>query len=174
MYVHKNHRLSKIVNPINFRTPYRHVPLINGKEIDLYKLYWTVTAHGGWEKVNSKAGWDDLLTCFDLSESTAHGAQAIKHLYLRYLDPYEKAHFLTDDDKDEDGGNFFDNDDFVVETPRYGRGSRRSFGVNQSGSINHSAIFDSSRSQLANVPLSYNHHQHRVPDENRARLGKSV
>ena len=34
------------------RTPYRNVPLIGGEEVDLYKLYWLVTAHGGWEKVS--------------------------------------------------------------------------------------------------------------------------
>jgi len=34
-----------------FRTPFRKVPKINGREIDLYLLYVLVTAHGGWMKV---------------------------------------------------------------------------------------------------------------------------
>ena len=38
---------------LNFRTSYKLAPSINGKEIDLYLLYWLVTAQGGWEKVRS-------------------------------------------------------------------------------------------------------------------------
>lgn len=33
------------------RTPFRKIPHVEGKEIDLYLLYWLVTAQGGWEKV---------------------------------------------------------------------------------------------------------------------------
>lgn len=35
-----------------FRTGFKHIPCINGKEIDLYLLYWLVTAQGGWERVS--------------------------------------------------------------------------------------------------------------------------
>jgi hypothetical protein len=34
------------------RTPFRNVPSIGGKEIDLYLLYWLVTSQGGWERVS--------------------------------------------------------------------------------------------------------------------------
>ena len=34
-----------------FRTGFKHIPCILGKEIDLYLLYWLVTSQGGWEKV---------------------------------------------------------------------------------------------------------------------------
>ena len=34
-----------------FRTSFKLAPSINGKEIDLYLLYWLVTAQGGWERV---------------------------------------------------------------------------------------------------------------------------
>ena len=36
-----------------FRTPFKHVPSVEGKEIDLYLLYWLVTAQGGFEKVST-------------------------------------------------------------------------------------------------------------------------
>ena len=36
-----------------FRTPFKHVPSVEGKEIDLYLLYWLVTAQGGFEKVSN-------------------------------------------------------------------------------------------------------------------------
>ena len=35
------------------------MPCINGREIDLYLLYWLVTAQGGWERV-SEACSDDM------------------------------------------------------------------------------------------------------------------
>ena len=35
------------------------MPCINGREIDLYLLYWLVTAQGGWERV-SDACSDDM------------------------------------------------------------------------------------------------------------------
>ena len=38
---------------LKFRTIFRHIPCINGHEIDLYLLYWLVTAQGGWEKVKT-------------------------------------------------------------------------------------------------------------------------
>jgi hypothetical protein len=34
-----------------FRTSFKHIPKLNGVEIDLFLLYWLVTAQGGWEKV---------------------------------------------------------------------------------------------------------------------------
>ncbi len=36
-----------------FRTSFKHIPKLNGKELDLYLLYWLVTAQGGWEKVRA-------------------------------------------------------------------------------------------------------------------------
>ncbi len=34
------------------RSSFKSVPCVEGKEIDLYLLYWLVTAQGGWEKVS--------------------------------------------------------------------------------------------------------------------------
>ena len=42
---------SKIQYHLNFRTSFKLAPSINGREIDLYLLYWLVTAQGGWERV---------------------------------------------------------------------------------------------------------------------------
>ena len=36
----------------HFRTSFRKLPCVEGQEIDLYLLYWLVTAQGGWEKVS--------------------------------------------------------------------------------------------------------------------------
>ncbi|XP_059079152.1 AT-rich interactive domain-containing protein 2-like [Tigriopus californicus] len=122
-------------------TPYRHLPTIDGLEIDLYKLYWVVTASGGWEKVNSRVGWEEIVTLFELPESTANAALALKHTYLRFLDAYEKLHFLGEE---EDGDDHWYNDEEDSRTRR-----------------------QKVQKITSSVPLSYNHQQHQVPDDHR-------
>jgi AT-rich interactive domain-containing protein 2 len=89
----------------NKGTPFKNTPTIDGKDVDLYLLYWLVTAKGGWEKVNRKSAWDELLECFEIPDSTVNGAILLKQTYLRYLDTYEKIHYLGEDgdDGDDDG-----------------------------------------------------------------------
>ena len=55
-----------LINLYYFRTSFRHLPSLNGKEIDLYLLYWLVTAQGGWEKVNNfiKRKWKRCFYTF--------------------------------------------------------------------------------------------------------------
>ena len=36
----------------NSRTPFKQTPSVEGQQIDLYLLYWLVTAQGGFEKVS--------------------------------------------------------------------------------------------------------------------------
>ena len=98
-----------------------------------------------------KSGWEELVPLFGLSESTANGALALKHTYLRYLDTYEKDHFLGDDGDETDGFNY-DND----ETSRHGGGGR-GLGRHGAGGGRGAAI--------TTVPLRYNHQQHNIPDE---------
>ena len=47
-------------------------------------------------QINNKGTWDDLLTCFDIDESTLNAALGLKQVYLRYLEPYEKIHFQVE------------------------------------------------------------------------------
>eukprot|EP00096_Caligus_rogercresseyi_P011305 TRINITY_DN4406_c0_g2_i1.p1 TRINITY_DN4406_c0_g2~~TRINITY_DN4406_c0_g2_i1.p1 ORF type:complete len:1235 (+),score=353.21 TRINITY_DN4406_c0_g2_i1:632-4336(+) len=129
-------------------SPFRRLPSINGEEVDLYHLYWVVTAHGGWEKVNSRNGWEEFLECFDLGDGTANAALGLKQIYLRYLDAYEKIHFLGEEEDREDD---WYNDE---EDSR----SRR-----QKAQKIH-----------ASVPLSYNHGQHLVNDTLRSYYGFST
>ncbi|QQP48810.1 Uncharacterized protein FKW44_009240 [Caligus rogercresseyi] len=114
-------------------SPFRRLPSINGEEVDLYHLYWVVTAHGGWKRL---AGCERFLECFDLGDGTANAALGLKQIYLRYLDAYEKIHFLGEEEDREDD---WYNDE---EDSR----SRR-----QKAQKIH-----------ASVPLSYNHGQHLV------------
>jgi len=129
-------------------TSYKHVPQINGKEIDLYLLYWLVTAQGGWERVNNKNGWDDLLESFDLPASTCNGSLALKQTYLRYLDTYEKYYFLGEEEEDE-SNPYFDEEDSRARRERQ-------------------------RRIVQNVPTTYNESQHRVTDNLRSHYGLST
>ncbi|KAI5733005.1 hypothetical protein M8J76_006582 [Diaphorina citri] len=123
-------------------TPCRHVPKIGGKEIDLYLLYCLVTSNGGWVKVNSRNQWNSLLKEFHLPKHCVNVSVALKQIYLRYLDKYEKAHFLgethnaIEDDEDTGGG-------------RHKRWSNV-------------------RNAQPTVPLAYNHSQHQITDSVRA------
>ncbi|XP_065347781.1 AT-rich interactive domain-containing protein 2 isoform X7 [Cloeon dipterum] len=84
-------------------TPFRQIPRLHGHEVDLYLLYVLVTAHGGWEKVNQRAEWDTLLEQFSLSSLCVNGGVALKQIYIRYLERYERVHFMGEvADQDED------------------------------------------------------------------------
>lgn len=90
-----------------FSTPYFGNPKINGKEIDLYKLFVEMTNLGGWEKVNRRHDWDELLENIGFPKSCVNAAVAIKYIYIRYLSRYEKQHIRDEviervDEDDED------------------------------------------------------------------------
>ncbi|XP_050521717.1 AT-rich interactive domain-containing protein 2 isoform X2 [Daktulosphaira vitifoliae] len=125
-------------------TPSRAPPKINGHEIDLYLLYVLVTAQGGWVKVNQRNDWKNLLENFNLNSSCVNAEVALKQIYLRYLDRYEKINFLGET------GSIAGDDD---EDSRHKKWSARA---------------------LHSVPLVYNHHQHSVTDQVRTFHGLST
>ncbi|XP_075234354.1 brahma associated protein 170kD isoform X2 [Lycorma delicatula] len=125
-------------------TPIKRPPKINGYEIDLYLLYVLVTGRGGWLKVNSKNEWDLIQESFRIPRHCVNSCVALKQIYLRYLDRYEKVHFLG-----EVGERSNDDD----EDSRHRRWSARA---------------------LHSVPLTYNYTQHNVPDSLRSYNGLSV
>ncbi|XP_068209040.1 AT-rich interactive domain-containing protein 2 isoform X3 [Palaemon carinicauda] len=129
-------------------TPFRRLPRINGKGVDLYLLYVVVTARGGWQKVNARAEWEDILEDFRLPSGCINSSTALKHIYIRYLDVYERINFLGEDG--EDRGTEMDEgeDSRSMRTKRTIR-------------------------SLNNVPLSYNHQQHNVHETIRIGAGLS-
>ncbi|XP_023289924.1 AT-rich interactive domain-containing protein 2 [Orussus abietinus] len=125
-------------------TPFRKPPKVGGKEVDLYLLYVLVTAHGGWIKVNSRNEWTILCEQFHLPKDCVNSGVGLKQIYLRYLDRYEKVHYLGED------GQQADDDD---EDSRHRKWSARA---------------------LHSVPLSYNHHQHNIAESLREYNGLSA
>ncbi|KAL0118046.1 hypothetical protein PUN28_009019 [Cardiocondyla obscurior] len=125
-------------------TLFKKTPKINGKDIDLYLLYVVVTAHGGWIKVNTRNEWASLCEQFHLPGGCINSGVGLKQIYLRYLDRYEKVHFLGED------GQQADDDD---EDSRHRKWSARA---------------------LHSVPLTYNHHQHNIAESLRDYNGLSA
>ncbi|CAE1293675.1 ARID2 [Acanthosepion pharaonis] len=128
----------------NRGTPFIKIPQIAGRDVDLYLLYRRVIALGGWQKVNDEQNWDEFLEEFYVPKGCTNGIQALKQIYIRFLNEYEKVNFLGEDpdheimDDDEDGP------------------SRKK-----------------SSTPLHSVPLTYKYSQHKVSDNIRQSSGLS-
>ncbi|KAK6626139.1 hypothetical protein RUM43_006444 [Polyplax serrata] len=93
-------------------------------------------------QVNRTNQWKDILNEFHIPKGCVNGGNALKQIYLRYLDRYEKVHYLGE------SSDRHDLDEEDIET-RHRRWSTRS---------------------IHTVPLTYNHHQHNVLAENLRKL----
>ncbi|GIY39715.1 AT-rich interactive domain-containing protein 2 [Caerostris darwini] len=67
----------------NRGTPFRHLPQINGLEIDLLKLYNIVTSLGGLQKVIEHQKWDNVVEGLKLPKSCANFSLSLRHIYIR-------------------------------------------------------------------------------------------
>ena len=75
-------------------------------------------------QINRNDEWEDLLNSFGIEEATANGSLALKQTYLRYLDPYEKVHFLgEEEDRDDDWVD--EEDSRFVHVPQYKQSLRK-------------------------------------------------
>lgn len=110
----------------------------NLSDIDLYKLYELVTGKGGWMKVNSKNEWSEIEKEIGFPEKCVNSELALKHIYIRYFDKYERFNFLGEDVKER-----LDEDE---EESRHKRWSARA---------------------LHSIPQSYNHSSHNISDSTR-------
>ncbi|XP_021362917.1 AT-rich interactive domain-containing protein 2-like isoform X2 [Mizuhopecten yessoensis] len=129
----------------NRGTPITRIPRIGGKEVDLYLLYRRVIGFGGWRKVNDEDLWEQIQGDFHVPKCCSNGTQAIKHIYIRHLDKYEKVHFHGQDPDSkyvEDEG----------DTPARKKVCLPIYGI----------------------PSSYNYSQHRVPEPIRQSHGFST
>ncbi|XP_013361109.1 PREDICTED: AT-rich interactive domain-containing protein 2 [Chinchilla lanigera] len=86
-------------------SPFRKVPAVGGKELDLHGLYTRVTTLGGFAKVSEKNQWGEIVEEFNFPRSCSNAAFALKQYYLRYLEKYEKVHHFGEDDDEVPPGN---------------------------------------------------------------------
>ncbi|XP_042366999.1 AT-rich interactive domain-containing protein 2 [Plectropomus leopardus] len=86
-------------------SPFRKIPIVGGKELDLNALYIRVVSLGGFAKVSDKNQWIELGEEFNFPRSCSNAAFALKQYYLRYLEKYEKVHHFGEDDEEAQPGN---------------------------------------------------------------------
>lgn len=86
-------------------SPFKKIPVVGGKELDLHALYTRVTTLGGFGKVSEKNQWGEIVEEFNFPRSCANAAFALKQYYLRYLEKYEKVHHFGEDDDEVQPGN---------------------------------------------------------------------
>ncbi|XP_072311051.1 AT-rich interactive domain-containing protein 2 isoform X2 [Eucyclogobius newberryi] len=86
-------------------SPFKKIPVVGGKELDLGALYVRVVSLGGFAKVSEKNQWCELGEDFNFPRSCSNAAFALKQYYLRYLEKYEKVHHFGEDDDELQPGN---------------------------------------------------------------------
>ncbi|WKX94224.1 hypothetical protein Q1695_011467 [Nippostrongylus brasiliensis] len=79
------------------------LPNVQGVEVNLFRLYDTVMALGGWQKVALGEKWADVAEMLGVGEDIVGGDHAIKLLYMRYLSKYEQIETIGDIDDMLDG-----------------------------------------------------------------------
>ncbi|PIO71186.1 ARID/BRIGHT DNA binding domain protein [Teladorsagia circumcincta] len=79
------------------------LPTVQGVEVNLFRLYDTVMALGGWQKVALHEKWSDVAEMLGIGEDVIGGDHAIKLLYMRYLSKYEQIETIGDLDDMLDG-----------------------------------------------------------------------
>ncbi|XP_053969426.1 AT-rich interactive domain-containing protein 2 [Anastrepha ludens] len=129
-------------------TPIMHAPKISGREVDLHKLYSEVTERGGFNKVNQRDEWDEVLPVLGIRDKCVNATAAVKYIYRRCLEKYERQTFFGEDpDKLE-----------ALESVDAMEGGGRS------RSRYPTSIYSSSTATAGvnTVPMSYNYRQHVV------------
>uniref|UniRef100_A0A668AV35 AT-rich interactive domain 2 n=1 Tax=Myripristis murdjan TaxID=586833 RepID=A0A668AV35_9TELE len=86
-------------------SPFKKIPIVGGKELDLNALYIRVVSLGGFAKVSDKNQWSELGEEFNFPRGCSNAAFALKQYYLRYLEKYEKVHHFGEDDEEVQPGN---------------------------------------------------------------------
>lgn len=86
-------------------SPFKKIPIVGGKELDLNALYIRVVSLGGFAKVSDKNQWAELGEEFNFPKSCSNAAFALRQYYLRYLEKYEKVHHFGEDDEEAQPGN---------------------------------------------------------------------
>lgn len=86
-------------------SPFKKIPIVGGKELDLNALYFRVVSLGGFAKVSDRNQWSELGEDFNFPRSCSNAAFALKQFYLRYLEKYEKVHHFGEDDEEVQPGN---------------------------------------------------------------------
>uniref|UniRef100_A0A1A9WJD6 ARID domain-containing protein n=1 Tax=Glossina brevipalpis TaxID=37001 RepID=A0A1A9WJD6_9MUSC len=136
------------------------MPKISGREVNLYLLYCEVTERGGFQKVNMRDEWEEIMPELGLKEKCVNGTAALKYIYRRILEKYERQNFFGEDPDKVDTLESSDLSELV------GRGGRPRYPSSLHASANASSI--------NNVSMVYNYRQHIVSMERRRQFKLST
>ncbi|MGH0137312.1 UNVERIFIED_CONTAM: hypothetical protein FKN15_069948 [Acipenser sinensis] len=64
-------------------SPFKKIPVVGGRELDLHALYTRVTTLGGFAKVSDKNQWGELVEDFNFPRSCSNADFVLKQYYLR-------------------------------------------------------------------------------------------
>ncbi|XP_046806650.1 AT-rich interactive domain-containing protein 2 isoform X1 [Lucilia cuprina] len=143
-------------------TPIMHMPKITGRQVDLHRLYCEVTERGGFQKVNMRDEWDEILPELGLKEKIVNGSAALKYIYRRVLEKYECLNYFGEDPDKVDALAAAEMNEFNMGGGR-GRGSR------------HPTSYSSSNPTIIHsVAMSYNYRQHHVNMDRRRQFKLST
>ncbi|CAL4072452.1 unnamed protein product, partial [Meganyctiphanes norvegica] len=112
--------------------------------LHIYPLYAIVLIEAYPRHVNSRNEWEEILEDFRLPSACVNSATALKHIYIRYLDAYERINYLGEDGDERTADAGFEDEDTRAMRARKNIRS------------------------LNNVPLAYNINQHNVPENQRS------
>eukprot|EP00731_Ephydatia_muelleri_P029694 Em0021g217a len=70
--------------------PIKRLPLLGGKELDLYHLYQKVQSLGGAEQVTRNRQWGEVARSFNLPPSVTSASYAIRQHFVKLLERYEQ------------------------------------------------------------------------------------
>ncbi|KAJ8905885.1 hypothetical protein NDN08_002388 [Rhodosorus marinus] len=74
--------------------PIQRLPTLGFKELDLWILYKEVTGRRGVDAVIAKKQWKEVADALRLPPSCTDSGFRLRLHYLKYLEPYERAHFV--------------------------------------------------------------------------------
>jgi hypothetical protein len=75
-----------------------YVPVFDHRELDLWRLYRSVTARGGLSNVVEAKLWRQVTGDLGVDQERTDAGYRLRTHYLRYLYPYERKFFLGLDD----------------------------------------------------------------------------
>ncbi|KAJ8561316.1 hypothetical protein K7X08_027506 [Anisodus acutangulus] len=73
------------------------IPVIGGKDLDLYVLYVEVTKRGGFDKVVTEKKWREVSAVFQFSPTTTSASYALRKHYFTLLHRFEQVYFFKHD-----------------------------------------------------------------------------
>mmetsp|Transcript_11512 Transcript_11512/g.20811 ORF Transcript_11512/g.20811 Transcript_11512/m.20811 type:complete len:261 (-) Transcript_11512:1649-2431(-) len=74
--------------------PIQRLPTLGFKELDLWVLYNEVISRRGIDAVIAKKQWKEIADALDLPVSCTDSGFRLRLHYVKYLEPYERAHFV--------------------------------------------------------------------------------